>query len=91
MAATTSLVLALLCFALPLGAATDRPLKSFPDAQLKEAPAGAEVLFVVSGDNRPTAQGAPLPPVLKTIFAEIGLLRPDFVIWTGDTVYGYCD
>jgi len=89
--AATSLILALLCLAAPLGAATDRPLKSFPDAPLKEAPAGAEVLFVVSGDNRPTAQGAPMPPVLKTIFSEIGLIRPDFVIWTGDTVYGYCD
>lgn len=84
-------LLVLLCLAAPLAAATDRPLKSFPDAPLKEAAAGAEVLFVVSGDNRPTAQGAPLPPVLKTIFAEIGLIRPDFVIWTGDTVYGYCD
>ena len=36
-------------------------------------------------------QGAPLPRVLGTIFSEVGLIRPDFVIWTGDTVYGYCD
>jgi len=73
--------LALLCLALPLGAATDRPLKSFPDAQLKEAPAGGDVLFVVSGDDRPATRG-----VLRTIFAEIGLIRPDFVVWTGGTV-----
>jgi hypothetical protein len=84
------LSLLLLCSS-PLLAVTDRPLKSFPAADLKEAAAGADVLFVVSGDNRPTAQGAPMPPVLRTIFAEIGLIRPDFVIWTGDTVYGYCD
>jgi hypothetical protein len=29
--------------------------------------------------------------VLKTIFDEIGFVRPDFVLWSGDTVYGYCD
>jgi hypothetical protein len=81
----------LLCLAAPLGAATDRPLKSFPDAELKAKDAGADFLFVVGGDNRPTTQGAPLPRVVKTIFSEVGLIRPDFVIWTGDTVYGYCD
>jgi Calcineurin-like phosphoesterase len=86
---TTGLIL--LCLASPLRAATDRPLKSFPAAGTKEPAVGADLLFVVSGDNRPTAQGAPLPPVVKAIFAEIGLIRPDFVIWTGDTVYGYCD
>lgn len=83
--------LILLCLSSPLLAATDRPLKSFPAADLKEPAAGADLLFVVSGDNRPTAQGAPLPPVVKAIFTEIGLIRPDLVIWTGDTVYGYCD
>lgn len=81
----------LLCLAAPLGAATDRPLKSFPEAELKPKEAGADMLFIVSGDNRPTTQGAPLPRVVKAIFSEIGLIRPDFVIWTGDTVYGYCD
>ena len=89
---TTAVVsLLLLRLSSPLFAATDRPLKSFPAADLKEPAAGADLLFVVSGDNRPTAQGAPLPPVLKTILSEIGLIRPDLVIWTGDTVYGYCD
>ena len=89
--ATLSLAVLLLCLASSLPAVTDRPLQSFPAAELKEPAAGADILFVVSGDNRPTSQGAPLPPVLQTIFAEIGWIRPDFVIWTGDTVYGYCD
>jgi|SRR6185369_2478169 len=91
MTAVSCPVLILLSLASPLLAATDRPLKSFPAADLKDVAAGSDLLFVVSGDNRPTTQGAPLPPVLKTIFSEIGLIRPDFVIWTGDTVYGYCD
>jgi 3',5'-cyclic AMP phosphodiesterase CpdA len=89
--AVPGLALILLCLSSPLLAATDRPLQSFPAAAVKDVAAGADLLFVVSGDNRPTAQGAPLPPVVKTIFSEIGLIRPDFVIWTGDTVYGYCD
>ncbi|HEY0512194.1 MAG TPA: metallophosphoesterase [Thermoanaerobaculia bacterium] len=86
-----TLVLILLCCSAPLIAATDRPLKSFPEAGLKAKQVGADVVFVVGGDNRPTGQGAPLPRVLGTIFSEIGLIRPDFVLWTGDTVYGYCD
>ncbi len=83
--------LLLLSLALPLGAVTDRPLRSFPAAPLKAAEAGADVLFIVSGDNRPTSKGAPLPRVASMILSEIGLIRPDFVLWTGDTVYGYCD
>jgi Calcineurin-like phosphoesterase len=50
-----------------------------------------DFVFVVAGDNRPTAKGAPLPRVLKTIFDEVRIVRPDFVLWTGDTVYGYDD
>jgi hypothetical protein len=90
-AVVPGLALLFLCLASPLFAVTDRQLQSFPAADLKVPAAGADILFVVSGDNRPTAQGAPMPPVLKTIFGEIGLIRPDFVLWTGDTVYGYCD
>jgi len=86
-----SLALILLAASFPLHAATDRPLKSFPPAELKETVAGADVLFVVGGDNRPTAQLAPVPRVLWTVLAETALIRPDFVLWTGDTVYGYCD
>jgi hypothetical protein len=72
-------------------AATDRPLQSFPAASLASLDAGTDLLFVVGGDNRPTTQSGPLPRVLGTILSEAGLIRPDFVIWTGDTVYGYCD
>ena len=45
----------------------------------------------MAGDSRPTAKDAPVPRVLKTILDEIRLIHPDFVLWTGDTVYGYCD
>jgi len=51
----------------------------------------ADVTFVVSGDSRPSERGAPIPRAVSTIFAEIGMLAPDFVLWTGDTIYGYGD
>ncbi len=91
----TRLALACLALALPLasgaaGAASDRPLRSIVGTPAAAAD-GADVLFVAGGDNRPTGNGAPLPRVVKTIFEEIGLIRPDFVIWSGDTVYGYCE
>ncbi len=75
---------------LPLHAATDRPLRSAV-AELPPNDGAADVTFVVGGDNRPTARGAPQPRVARQIFDEIGLLRPDFVLWSGDTIYGYCD
>lgn len=50
-----------------------------------------DFVFIVAGDNRPTAKDAPLPRVLKTLFDEVHVIRPDFVLWTGDTVYGYDD
>ena len=54
-------------------------------------PDGADLLFVVGGDNRPTGRNAPLPRVTRQIFSEIGMIRPDFVLWSGDVVYGYGD
>jgi hypothetical protein len=39
--------------------------------------AGGDFVFVVAGDNRPTAHGAPWPRVLPTIFPEVRLIRPE--------------
>jgi hypothetical protein len=80
----------LLLLGAPLAAATDRPLRSII-AQPAQAAAGADVVFVVGGDNRPSGYGAPLPRAVPAIFKEVGLIHPDFVLWSGDTVYGYCD
>ncbi len=74
----------------PARAVSDRPIASIV-ANLAPAAPGADVLFVAAGDSRPTGNGAPMPRVVKTIFEEIGLIRPDFVLWSGDTVYGYCE
>ena len=84
-------LLLLLGLSAPLWGSTDRPIQSVVANAPPAIATGSDLLFVVGGDNRPTAKGAPLPRVLGTIFSEIGLIRPDFVLWTGDTVYGYCD
>jgi 3',5'-cyclic AMP phosphodiesterase CpdA len=84
------LVLLLTALAAPLAASTDRPLTSVGGA-LADLPPGRDLVIVVGGDNRPTASGAPLPRVLSTILDEVALIRPDVVIWSGDTIYGYCE
>jgi hypothetical protein len=47
--------------------------------------------FICTGDNRPPANGDPIMPICTEICHEIGLIHPDFVFWTGDTIYGYKD
>jgi hypothetical protein len=71
-------------------AASDRPVRSIVGSPAALAD-GADLVFVAAGDSRPTGSGAPLPRVVRTVFEEIGLIRPDFVLWSGDSVYGYCD
>lgn len=51
----------------------------------------ADFVFIAGGDNRPTAKGAPLPRVLPVIFEETRLIKPDLILWSGDTIYGYGD
>jgi 3',5'-cyclic AMP phosphodiesterase CpdA len=80
----------LLAAQFPAAGATDRLIAPI-DGTFADIPDGAELLFVVGGDNRPTGRDAPLPRVTKTIFSEIGLIRPDFIVWSGDAVYGYGD
>src|SRR6201999_1806919 len=88
--AVAALPLLLPALGAPLRAATERPLQSVVAPLPPDAGAG-DGAFIVGGDNRATAQGAPMPRVVRTIFDEIGLVRPDFALWSGDTVYGYCD
>ena len=45
--------------------------------------------FVVTGDSRPTLPGAGFPRVTHRLFAELRLLRPAFVLYTGDFMWGY--
>jgi len=47
--------------------------------------------FIVTGDNRPPSAGHGIMPVCVEICKEIELIHPNFVFWTGDTIYGYTD
>lgn len=66
--------------------------------QLAPIPAGSKPLppnpkaisftFVVAGDNRPPKSDCPQPPQLGDIVKDIAALKPAFVLWDGDIVYG---
>lgn len=45
--------------------------------------------FAVWGESRPTLPRMPFPEVTVRIMRELELLRPAFVLFTGDTVWGY--
>src|SRR5437899_1443207 len=87
----SSLLLAALSIAGPVPEARRLPPLPLPKHQLT-VPANPERFrFAVGGDNRTTGHGDPMPPALREICTEIGLIRPDFVMWTGDTIHGYND
>ena len=51
----------------------------------------SEFSFVVMGDGRPTLANMPFPRVAMDMMREIALLRPAFVLYTGDSIWGYGD
>ena len=56
------------------------------------APADADhFTFVVTGDNRSTGHGYPMPACFAEICTEIGYVHPPFVLMTGDVIEGYGD
>jgi hypothetical protein len=71
------------------GASTDRPISSINGKLIQPSAPGGDVIWVVGGDNRPTGRGAPQPRVIDTIFSEVRMIHPAFVVWSGDVVYGY--
>ncbi len=49
----------------------------------------ADFNFIVCGDSRPAWNYVSQPPIYKQILKEVNLIRPDFLIHTGDIVWGY--
>ncbi len=45
--------------------------------------------FAATGDGRPTLPQYPFAKVSHRMFAELALLRPAFVLYTGDAIWGY--
>jgi hypothetical protein len=52
---------------------------------------GDEFTFAVLGDTQPPLPGMPLSAVTHQVMEEIALLRPAFVLHTGDAIWGYQD
>lgn len=75
-----------------LFAGTSRPLlplpASSPAMQLAPPADPNHFMFAVGGDNRATGREVLMPPTAARIFAELRLLQPAFVLWTGDAIYG---
>ncbi len=84
----TAIILNLLLLFLPVFAFTDRPMKVINDVALEDSDS-KEYSFIVFGDFRPLRRDRPYHEgVLKTL-KEIEMIKPDFVISTGDAYYGY--
>ena len=63
-----------------------RPLTAVTAPALED---GAGLEFVVTGDSRPILPRYGYPKVTHRLFEELRLLRPAFVLYTGDIVWGY--
>jgi len=71
-------------------AAEFRPLPT-PMSTLTAPADPTHFSFVVTGDNRSTGHGYPMPLCFTQICTEIGYVHPQFVLWTGDVIEGYGD
>lgn len=71
------------------GPTSHRPLRPLTAVQEPVVDSPAEFEFIVSGEARPTLPQMPLPPKTVEIMREVRLLRPAFVLYTGDSVWGY--
>lgn len=86
----------LLVAAFAAGAAAASTTKAMPvlptGAAAPAPPADPDhFTFVTAGDNRSTGYGYPMPDAFDVICTQIGLIQPDFVVWTGDVIEGYGD
>jgi 3',5'-cyclic AMP phosphodiesterase CpdA len=48
----------------------------------------ANFSFIVAGDSRPHRPYEPLPRTPGQIFADARRLKPAFIVWTGDAIFG---
>ncbi|HET6844373.1 MAG TPA: metallophosphoesterase [Candidatus Angelobacter sp.] len=56
--------------------------------QLAKPADPAKFSFILAGDNRPAHKSCAQPPTPGKIFAAVQQMKPDFVIWSGDTIFG---
>jgi 3',5'-cyclic AMP phosphodiesterase CpdA len=73
------------------GRKPERPLRPITSATVPDLDAGDRFTFAVTGETRPPAPGMPFPRISQTVMAELRLLRPAFVLSTGDLIWGFDD
>jgi hypothetical protein len=69
--------------------ATERAMRPITRVSRPALDSETAFTFVVSGDSRPTLPNCGFPQVTHRLFAELRLLRPAFVLYTGDFMWGY--
>jgi calcineurin-like phosphoesterase family protein len=70
---------------------SDRLLRPITKADRIDVDSEDDFTFVVMGDGRPTLPRMPYPRVAQQAMRELRLLRPAFVLYTGDGIWGYQD
>jgi hypothetical protein len=68
-----------------------RTLRPLGRVQEPALDSGETFCFAVSGESRPTVPGMPFSEITRRVFSELALIRPGFVLFTGDAVWGYGD
>jgi hypothetical protein len=71
--------------------ATERPLRPLTTVTEPALASDTEFTFAVMGDGRPTLPRMPYPQLSLRAMREIALLRPAFVLYTGDAIWGFDD
>jgi hypothetical protein len=72
-------------------AKTTRPLRPLTKATAPLTESDTDFTFIAMAENRPPLPRMPFPRIAGDIMREIALLRPAFVFYGGDTVWGYGD
>ena len=61
----------------------------FPSINQRPLPTSkSDFWFVALGDNRPAGAGLPPTQTFKSLLAEVGTIGPEFVLSSGDLLYG---
>jgi hypothetical protein len=68
-----------------------RPLRPITTVTEPALESETSFTFAVMGETRPPVPGMPFPGVSHTVMSELGLIRPAFVLCTGDIIWGFQD
>jgi Calcineurin-like phosphoesterase len=73
------------------GSMPQRPLRPINSISVPVPDSHERFTFAVMGETRPPAPRMSFPQISRTVMAELALLRPAFVLCTGDLIWGFED